>query len=501
MNKTRASRAKINIVVSFVCQLFTLICGFIVPRLYIRTYGSEAYGATSSITQFLAYITLLEGGVAGVARAALYKPLAEKNYEIVGQILGEIKDFFKKIGFVFIGYVIVLACTFKFISNVEVLNWFSTFLLVLSISLSTFAQYFIGITYSVFLQANQQQYISNLINIITMVLNTIAIVVLVNIGFNIVSVKLISSCIFIFRPILMWFYVKKEYPITIKLNKNEKLLMQKWTAFGQHIAYFLHSNTDIAVLTIFGNLTLVAVYSVYHMVTSAIQNLTYSFSAGMEAVFGDMIAKGEHESLVDSFGKYETLLSTITNILLGTTCAMIVPFIRLYTSGVNDANYIVPFFSFLLVIASYIFCLRLPYHSAIIAAGHFKETKIAAYGEAIINIVTSIILVIHNGIVGVAIGTILAISFRFLYYAFYLRDHILKRGLGTFIKKLFVNLMIFFIIQLVGFFLTSKFEANSYLQWAILAFCVVLLSILITIGMNFLFYFADMKALIKRFIK
>ena len=32
----------------------------------------------SSITRFLGYIVLLEAGVGGVVRAALYKPLAEK---------------------------------------------------------------------------------------------------------------------------------------------------------------------------------------------------------------------------------------------------------------------------------------------------------------------------------------------------------------------------------------------------------------------------------------
>lgn len=66
----------------------------IVPRLMIGTFGSEAYGATSSITQFLAYITLLEAGIGGVARSALYKPLADNDDYMISAVVCEIKRFF-----------------------------------------------------------------------------------------------------------------------------------------------------------------------------------------------------------------------------------------------------------------------------------------------------------------------------------------------------------------------------------------------------------------------
>jgi uracil permease len=63
----------------------------------IGEFGSEAYGATTSITQFLAYITLLEGGIGGVARAVLYKPLAQRDMDTIGAIIGEIRKFFSVI--------------------------------------------------------------------------------------------------------------------------------------------------------------------------------------------------------------------------------------------------------------------------------------------------------------------------------------------------------------------------------------------------------------------
>ena len=73
MSDNRESRAKKNILVSLGSQIVVLLCGIVVPRTMIGTFGSEAYGASASIVQFLSYITLLEGGIGGVARAGTKK--------------------------------------------------------------------------------------------------------------------------------------------------------------------------------------------------------------------------------------------------------------------------------------------------------------------------------------------------------------------------------------------------------------------------------------------
>ena len=70
----------LNSAASLLLEFVSVICGFIVPRLIIGTYGSDINALTSSITQFLSYIALVEAGVGGVIRAALYRPLAEKKH-------------------------------------------------------------------------------------------------------------------------------------------------------------------------------------------------------------------------------------------------------------------------------------------------------------------------------------------------------------------------------------------------------------------------------------
>lgn len=497
----RKQRAVLNIVSSLSGQVITLICGLITPRLMINYFGSEIYGASASIVQFLSYIALLEGGIGGVARAALYKPLADDDPVAISRVRSGIQRFFRVVGYIFIAYVLVIGCSFKAISKVEVMDWTTTFILVLVISLSTFGQYFVGISNSVLLQAAQKTYITQLINSGTLILNTIGVVILVKLNCDIITVKLVSSCIFILRPFLLWLYVKKYYNLPPCKKSEENRLKQKWVGLGQHLAYYLHSHTDIAVLTIFVDLRAVAVYSVYSMVVAHMQSLCSSFATGMEALFGDMLAKEEHKELQKTFSYYESLISVVTVMLFSVCAVLIVPFVRIYTQGITDANYIQPIFAILMIISSVMYCLRMPYHSVVIAAGHFRQTSWAAYGEALINIVISILLVNWLGLCGVIIATLAATSFRFAYYVFYLSKNIMHRSIWLFVKRIGINALAFGTVFVVGSLAVAKLEMSNYLQWAVAGVIVTASAVVVIFGTNAVAYKNDLKQILLKIKK
>lgn len=497
MDKSRKSNVKKSIVTTLILQVVTILCGLILPRLLLKSYGSEAYGATTSISQFLSYITLLEGGIGGVARAALYKPLADKDLNRISVIVGDLKRFFRIISFISIGYALILACAFKWISHIEVYNWPSTFLLVMVMAISTFGQYYIGISYSALIQADQKVYLINSLSILTTILNAILVIILVELGSGLIFVKLVSSLVYLIRPTLMWLYVKKKYGLPTVQARDKDVLSQKWTGLGHHIAYYLHSNTDVAVLTILDNLKTVSIYSVYHMILSHIQSVIIAFCAGMEPLFGDMIAKNETDNLKRTFGFYETLTSVASTVFFGTVYVTIVPFVKLYTTGISDANYIQPLFAVLITTATMIYCLRIPYQAVITAAGHFKQTRLGAYGEASLNIMVSVVLVWKYGLVGVAIGTIVAIGFRLIYSVIYLSRNIMNRPIGGFFKHTTLNICTVVIIYLFCGFFIKRLEIDSYLIWSGCAAVIVAIASIITIILNALFYKESTKQVIK----
>lgn len=501
MASTRSSRAKKNIVASLGCQVITILCGLIVPRVLLAAFGSEVYGATTSITQFLSYIALLEGGVGGIARAVLYKPLAGGDNETIGHILGEIKAFFRVVGYIFIGYVLIIACGFKYISGLGMLDWTTSFLLVGAISLSTFGQYFIGISNSVFLQAAQRSYVTYFINIIATLVNAVAVCLLVHFDCGIVEVKLVSSIVFFLRPVALWLYVRYKFKLKSTTRSQTKYLTQKWSGLGQHIAFYLHSNTDVVILTCLSDLFSVAVYAVYNMIVSNIQNLVSAFTSGMEAVFGDMLAKKEFDELHKAFGRYETILSVAAVILLATTLSVILPFVRLYTADITDVNYHVPALAVFLTVASLLYCLRMPYHAVVIAAGHFRQTQAAAYGEAAVNILLSVALVYKYGVPGVAFATLIATALRFGYYIIYLSKQIFYRKPILFIKRFLVNSAAFLASIAAGKIIGLLIQINNYFDWAICACIDVVVIAVITLAVNFLFFRKDVMEAIKKYKK
>ncbi|MEK4537561.1 polysaccharide biosynthesis C-terminal domain-containing protein [Peribacillus sp. FSL K6-1552] len=496
----RSKKALLNISYSFLLQLVTIVSSFIIPIYIIGTFGSNVNGVIVSITQFLSYITLLESGVGGVVRAALYKPLANKDVIQISRIIKASEKFFKVIAYLFIGYILIIAFLFPSIVTSEFEGIYLT-ILVLIIGTSTFIQYYFGITYSVLLQADQSLYITSFFQIITLIVNTIITVVLINMGFGIHIVMLGSAAIFVLRPILLQIYVKRRYKLISNCEADSTSIQQRWDGLGHHIAFFLHRNTAVVVLTFFTNIREVSVYSVYYMVVVGIQKLVNTFTSGVEAMFGDMIAKGEKTALQRNFRLFEFVSYTATTVLFTSTALLILPFVQIYTDGITDADYYRPLFAYVLVAAEAIYCIRLPYHAVVLAAGHFKQTKKGAYTEAIINIVLSIILVNFMGILGAAIATFVAMIYRTVQYAVYLSKNILQRDIFVFIKRILVSLIA--VLMTVLFIkLVPIIEINTYVDWVVYAISITIISLTINIFLSLIFYTEDIRrimGLVKRF--
>lgn len=429
----------------------------------------------------------------------MYKPIANKDKKQIGNILKASERFFRIIAIIFIVYLIVLSIVYPAIVSSQ-FAYMYTLSLVLIISISTLAEYFFGMTYTLYLQAEQKTYITSAVQMIGYILNTIAILVLVKCNASIQIVKLVSSMIFVFRPIVQKIYVKKKYNINLKDADKNYQLKQKWDGLAQHIAAVVHNNTDITILTFFTQIAEVSVYSVYYLVVKGIKSIIQAFTGGIDASFGDMIAKGEQEQLNRSFKIYELFYHTITTVAYICTILLIVPFIAVYTFGITDANYIRPTFAILLVLGEFLWAIRLPYSSITLAAGHFKQTKKGAWVEAISNIVISLILVWKYGIIGVAIGTLVAMLIRTVEFAYHTNKYILERNQKDSLVRFGI-----IIVQVIAVALLSKllptYEFTSYFIWVKYACMIFALTVLIVVPINLAIYKNDMRNLLGIFKK
>ncbi|MBE6585788.1 MAG: hypothetical protein E7645_04580 [Ruminococcaceae bacterium] len=495
----RMRRAKINALSTLLAQLISTTVGIVIPWIMIDHFGSEAYGATTSIASFLSYISLFEGGIGRVARGALYGPLAAGDEEQISQIYLAIKRFFSVIGLAFVGYTIVLAVVYYDIADVTVFDRKYVFALVLVIALSKVAEYMWGISNITLLNAHQRQYIVNSVTMLSNILNLLAITILVSFGSDILWVKLASSMVFLIKPLVFTIYVKSHY--TIKKSKTRAVLKNKATGIAQHIAYVVQNSTDVLILTVCSDLKFVAVYSVYHLITFSLRNIVTSFTGGMEAVFGDMIAKGEQEELIATYEKYKLILTVLVIAFFGTAAILILPFVKLYTAGTTDANYTQPMFAFLMVMAEALNCLTWPCFNLTIAGNKLRESRIGAYGEAAINVGVSLALVFWNPLVGIAIGTLAAVLFKSIFYIVFSGKKVLCISVPRMIANAIVVSGILMAVSAIGMAVIQNFALNSYLLWIVAGFCTFTVVAVIALLSGLLLYPSIFQNMKNRFLK
>lgn len=499
---SRKKKFAFNTLASIVNQILLIISGFLLPRAMLSVYGSDVNGLVSSITQFLSFISFMQAGVGVVVQSALYKPLSEHNLNEISKIYLSAQKFFRGIALFFVFYSIVLSVLFPFLTNAPLKN-LDVSLLVLVISINLFAQYYFGLTNSLLLNAAQKAYVPLSFQTIVTILNVIVSVALIYSGKTVLFVKLVSNIICLINPIGLTYYVKKNYKINLNIKYIEDPIKQKWSGFAQHISAVIVDNTDIVILTLFATLADVSIYYVYYIVVNAIKQLLTSLTGGVQSLFGDMLAKGEMCYLNKVFGYFEIAFGYITTFLYCVCSCLIVSFVRVYTAGINDANYDVPLFALLITLAYAIFCYRTIYYTLIKAAGHFKQTQFGAVLEAVLNISISIIFVMKYGLVGVAIGTLVAVGYRTLYCVWYLSKNIVHRSPFFFVKNVFANIIVGFISY--TFFMCIHFKCTNYIDWTINAF-IVSLTILVILTLIYLLVYKQevleiKKWFINRFIK
>ena len=247
------------------------------------------------------------------------------------------------------------------------------------------------------------------------------------------------------------------------------------------------------ILTVFADLRYVAVYSVYRLVISSIRKITSSFTSGMEAAFGELIAKKQPGLLQSLFLKYKHMLSFVSIVLFGTTAILVVPFVQLYTSGVTDADYTQPMFAIIMIFAEAIDCFMHPCCSLPISANKLKETRWGSYGEAIINVGLSLALVWWNPLIGVALATLLATVFKSVFYMVYAERNILLMPAKKLLKSFLFTIGLLGAFAIAGVLIAGRIDMDSYLIWALWGVGTVIATTAVTVIVYYLVYPEEMK--------
>lgn len=455
-----------NFIFSFLSQVLTIAMGLIIPRITLVGYGSEVNGLLNSVTQFIAYLILFEAGIQIVATQSLYKSVANNDHRETNEILSAVKKSYCRIGFFYFCGLFLLSLIYPIFTKTETISYITIFLVVFFSGIGNVVSFFFQGKYKILLTVEGKSYILSNINIIISILNHIAKIILLYIGVNVAFVIIVSFFISLLQMVYIVIYIKKKYRwIDLTAKPKFEALKQSKAALIHQVSGLIFANTDVFLLTIVCGLKVVSVYSIYKLINDYIFNFlkipidSCSFAMGQQY-------NTKKEKYVKSVDTLEVLLASLSFSIFAIVLVMILPFVSLYTKGIEDVCYVDKKLAILFVCYELLNICRLPMMNTINYAGHFEQTISRTIIESAINIVVSVICVFRFGIYGVLIGTITALLYRTADIIIYANKKLLNRSPIKTFSIYGLNLVLFgltyFLFELINIKIDSYIGFIAY---------------------------------------
>lgn len=479
----RTSKFIYNAFFAAAYQIVVLAAGFIAPKIMLVYYGSDMNGLITSITQFINYFNLVEAGLSGAAVYALYKPLAENDYIQISSIVTATQKFYKKSGYIFLILVMVLAFVYPLHISITTLSYWQVFLLVLILGFAGVLEFFTLGKYRAILTADQKLYVISISSALYVILNTVLLAGMAVLDADIVLVKAVALTAILLRCFILYGYTRRNYSyINYKEPPNDKALDKRWDALYLQILGVVHTGAPVVITTIFMNLKAVSIYSVYNMVIGGISGVLGIFINGLSSSFGDIIARNKTEVLQKAYQEFEFGYYSLITVVYSVSFIMIMPFIRLYTSGITDVDYDRPVLGTLFVLNALLYDIKTPQGMLVISAGHYKETRVQVTIQGLIIIIAGAILTPKLGLAGVLLGSVFSNLYRDIDLIFYISSNITKLSAYKTIKKIICMIVEIAIICVP--FQYFEIMCDTYFQWFRWSAFVFLYAVIVTLAIG-----------------
>ena len=488
------NRIKYNLLSGIAYQIILIVIGFLLPRLYLENFGSEVNGVLSTIKQIFVYMTLLEAGIGLATMQALYKPVAEGDHGKVGAILSATNIFYAKTGVIYAAIVLLLAVVYSFLIPTSIPP-VELFAIILLTALPTLFSYFIQAKYRVLLEVDGRKYVITNSETVLQLLANIGKILVLLLTDSLVLIQLVYCILALAQLGYIYIPAKRRYTW---LNFHEKpdfaAISQRKSVLVHQVSGMVFNNTDILLLSVLCDFTVVSVYSIYNIFFSQVQTFITSIISGFSFALGQMFHT-DREKFLKVYNVYETFYIMATFIIYTLMAVFLLPLIQIYTKGIDDANYTNIYLVLLFVIMNLLSNGKLPSNHVLEYSGKFEETRSHAIIEMMINIVVSIVAILLWGICGAILGTIVALLFRGTMMIYYSNKQVLGRSMFRTYKLWLVNGAVFALIMMI--FFVDSFSGLSFMALLIKGIIHTLWIVPLYIVANLVFCYGAFKNLLE----
>lgn len=477
-----------NSTIGMIAQITSLVFSFIIRKFLIEYIGIEMLGISSTFATILGALALAELGFQTAIMYNLYRPLAEKNEKLIGEIVYILKRVYQVIGlFILIVGLCFLPLLHFIITNINVTKYvYIIFILQL---FNNVASYFLAYKRTL-LFADAKNYLCSLIDVIFRILSGILQLFVIIYFKSYVGFLIIGIIQVVASNLILSIICNKLYPFLNDYRQINKKVLKEIIGnikniFVARIAGYIHSSVDILLISAFISTVFVGFLSNYKQITDSLRILLDATINNIKPIIGNLLVTStnkEHSLVV--FNNYTYVMFLITQIIFVPTIVLIDCFISI----LFGKSYALPLlFSILIVSDLYIHILHGPLVDYINGLGKFKEEKKISIIGAVLNLILSLLFIKMYGIPGALLGTLLSEFYywfarsKLVYTSFLGKNNFLN----YWVKNIRYTLLFAVNIALSKYLIDKLFieeNLNKFLIGGIICEIIVILSQIIIFG-------------------
>ena len=479
---SRTYKIYVNLSIALSMQLFQVLLGFVVRKVFILTLGVAYLGYNSVFSNILQMLSLADLGIGVAVTSYLYKPLADNECDRVNALMALYKKIYNIIGIIVLIIGIIISFILEYIiPDISISTGYLRCLFFIHLG-GTVSSYYLAYKRTLII-ADQKSYVANLVDGISyLVISGVQILILLikpnymiflvlNVAKNVISNVIIS--LFCNRK-----YGKIEKNVDNKLISEYKPQVVQYIkdVFISRIGAVVYYGTDSIIISIYRGSLLAGYLSNYTLITGYLNIIISQLLSSVQATFGNYINSGnsvyQQRKMTDHY--------FLANYFMGNFCMicfifLVQPFVSLYFGQ----KLLLPFSTAVWLGVNFLLTTLIQLPSQV-----FTIYKLFRYDRPIIivstllNVFISVLLVKKLGVDGVLIGTFIT-SLIYLFSRFYaIAKYVFKVNYLYYLKKVFQ----YFAVSAASFFITYTVFRNGQkvvgFSFIIRAICVSLLAIL-----------------------
>ena len=461
---SRTKKTLINTSFSVASEMLTIVLSFILRTAFIKILGNQYTGVSSVFTTVLTMLSLSELGFATAIATALYKPLREKNQELIQQLMDFYRTAYRLVALFIFVVGICLIPFLKYIikdvpdikENIAVIYFF--YIVKTAVS-------YLMIYKTTLLRADQKLFVVKKLEMICQITRYVVEITVLVIFKQYMTYLIIEIAATILQNYIITKRAEKEYPYAFE-KPAEKLPRERVISLLKDVkglsmyklSATIGNSVDTMLISGIINTSTVAIVGNYTHLKNHVQKILMQFFSAVIPSVGNLASEDNKKKQLLVFNRLFYISFFMVNFFSVSLFVLSKPFINVWLGEKyildQHISFVISFDFFLFILLQAIATFRT-------ANGLFVQGQYRPLFTAIINIIFSVILIRKFGVFGTILATIIARLLTQWYDPYLLYKYIFNEPFRHFYFKYWIYIALFVSGALITNYIAETIVMNN----------------------------------------